>query len=108
MKTKITERDLLRTIMDYLDIQEARGMLWYFRAGAGQVKLQNGGFMRLAKAGTPDIIVCLKGGLWLGLEAKVGKNIQNDSQKAVQRQIEALGGRYEVVRSLDDVMNLKY
>lgn len=107
-KIKISEREILRSICDYLDILERQGKLWYFRAGSGAVQLSNGGYFKTGKKGCPDIVICTLGGKFFGLEVKTATGRQNDSQKAVEGQIKALGGRYEVVRSLDDVMNIKY
>jgi hypothetical protein len=54
--------------------------------------------------GTPDIICCIDGD-FVGLEVKGPKGDLSDSQKEFQRNIEKAGGRYHVVRSIDDVQS---
>lgn len=42
----------------------------------------------------------------LCIEMKTAKGKQQDSQKRFQRKVEAYGYRYEIVRSLDEFMNV--
>lgn len=53
--------------------------------------------------GFPDIVMLHKGRFY-AFEVKAEGNTQEDNQKATQRVIEANGGLYAVVRSVDDVV----
>lgn len=54
------------------------------------------------KSGDPDLIACYKG-MFVGLEAKTYEGRQSGIQKVRQREIEASGGVYAIVRSVRDV-----
>jgi hypothetical protein len=51
---------------------------------------------------SPDIICCIDGA-FVGLEVKRPKGDLSDPKKELQQNIEKAGGRYYVVRSIDDV-----
>lgn len=55
------------------------------------------------RPGVPDLMLILPrhGYHYLALELKVGKNTQTDRQRAYQTYIETTGGKYAVIRSLD-------
>ncbi|MAM60844.1 VRR-NUC domain-containing protein [Maritimibacter sp. UBA3975] len=55
--------------------------------------------------GFPDILM-LHNGRFYGFEVKAEGNTQQENQKDAQRLIEANGGVYAVVRSIDDVMEV--
>lgn len=55
------------------------------------------------KAGVPDIeVVSAPNGFYIGFECKANTS-QSEAQKDIQRRVEEVGGRYFVVRSVDDV-----
>ncbi len=56
-----------------------------------------------AKPGDPDMIICYKG-RFVGMEGKTPVGRLSDVQKLRRTQIEAAGGIYAVVRSVDDAM----
>lgn len=56
-------------------------------------------------AGIPDIIVCYKG-VFMALEAKVGRNKPTKLQEATIAQIQHASGYAMVVRSVTDVRTL--
>lgn len=60
---------------------------------------------KYARKGIPDIIL-IKGGKFIGLEVKAPKGVLSDSQKEFAKDIEANGGYYYVVRSIDDVQKI--
>ena len=69
---------------------------------------QRGGFRRLpkyGKAGIPDIIVIV-GGIFIGLEVKNERGKQSSAQLQFQLDCTKAGGRYYVVRSLQDVRSI--
>jgi len=56
----------------------------------------------IGKKGCPDILLC-KDGCFIGLEVKTAKGRQSKAQVEAQKRIEACGGKYYVVRSIDNV-----
>ena len=54
--------------------------------------------------GVADICGVHKTGIALFVEVKVGKDKQRDSQKTFQAEVEARGGIYIIVKTLDDLM----
>ena len=64
----------------------------------------HGGRIRLAPKGTPDLIVCTKGGAFIGLEVKVPGGKRRPEQVECQRAIRRLGGVCEFVQSVDEAI----
>lgn len=60
---------------------------------------------KYSKKGVPDIIL-VKDGIFWGLEVKRPKSKQNENQIEFQQGLEAAGGKYNVVCSIDDVQAL--
>lgn len=54
-------------------------------------------------SGVPDLVMIHRGAV-IGFEVKAKGNYQKPSQKAVEAAWGAAGGRYYVVRSIDDVI----
>lgn len=77
---------------DIHDALEARGAYW--------ATVPQGTF---GKPGDPDMIVCYKG-RFIGMESKTPIGRLRDVQKLRRKQIEAAGGIYAVVRSVEDAM----
>lgn len=59
------------------------------------------------RAGFPDFIFLLptKAAPYLCIELKTTKGKQSDSQKEYQRMVESVGGKYVVIRSLEEFIN---
>jgi len=57
------------------------------------------------ETGMPDITMCYRG-RWIGIEIKKGKAPLRAGQKVFKACIEAAGGAYYVVRSLDDIQKV--
>lgn len=55
--------------------------------------------------GLPDLMV-IKNGQFYGLEVKRANTGQSEDQKLVEDWIKSAGGRYHVVRSIDEVQEL--
>jgi hypothetical protein len=101
------KESLIQTVIEqYLCLMENMGKLVYTKNNSGAVKTQRGGFVRFGKAGSPDFLIFLKDGKCLHLEVKNEKGRQADSQKDFQKKVEALGHRYIIVRSVDEVVKL--
>ena len=101
----MTETEIQSQIIKYLN---TRDDLFFQRTNNIPVSQMRGGkriFRSLPpgqKKGFPDIVV-IKNGIFIGLEVKKPKCYQSKDQKILQKQIEAAGGKYYVVRSLEDV-----
>jgi hypothetical protein len=54
------------------------------------------------KKGVSDLVVILPNKQTIFVELKVGKNTQSESQKAFQRDVQALGFNYHLVYSLNE------
>ena len=57
--------------------------------------------------GTADIVCCLKGGLYLELEVKVGEDTQSTAQQLHERAVKQRGGLYFLVKDYDNYKQLR-
>ena len=57
--------------------------------------------------GTADVVCCLKGGGYLELEVKVGKDTQSTAQQLHERAVKQTGGRYHLVSDFDRYKQLR-
>ena len=59
------------------------------------------------RPGVPDLLLILPrhGYSYLAMELKVGKNTQTDSQKTYQSKMSENGGKYIVIRSIDEFID---
>jgi len=101
----MSELNIQKAILDYLQYQENGIKLWFVRSASGEVNTDTGRRFKTGKVGCPDILLC-KHGCFIGLEVKTAKGRQSKGQKEAQKIIEACGGRYHVVRSIDDVIKV--
>ena len=100
---KRTEAMIQKAILDYLTVVSKQVPLYFFRAGSGAVKTQQGRYFKTGKPGVPDVVVCLKDGRFVGFEVKTETGRQSQAQKRAEQDIQWAGGEYYVVRSVDDV-----
>lgn len=91
------EADIQRSILDYLSYKRA----FHWRQNSGIIPIRNR-VINMGVVGAPDIFV-IKNGAIYGLEVKAPKGKQNENQIAFQEGFEKAGGKYYVVRSLEDV-----
>ena len=100
-----TERQIQRGVLDYLELLSRKKPIYYFRSAAGMVRTEQGRIFKTGKPGTPDICVCYQG-VFYGLEIKTKTGRQSELQKNAQKEIEASGGRYHIIRCLEDVWEI--
>lgn len=62
-------------------------------------------FMRFGASGSPDIIVVYDG-KYIGFEIKDTKGKQSDTQKKFQEALEKAGGKYYLIRSIDEFIKI--
>jgi hypothetical protein len=105
---KISEHQLQVQIVNYLRVRHifCFAVSNGFYGGKDRVKaakhvnkLKSEGFM----VGAADLVVLLPRAKTVFLELKVGSNGQQPSQLLFQKNVEELGFKYHVVKSLEDV-----
>ena len=105
------ETDIQSQIIDYLQILEHQGKLFFQRTNNIPVsQIRNGkrvfrSMPKGAKKGFPDIVV-LKGGVLIALEVKSATGRQSKDQKEMEKLVVSSGGKYFIVRSLSEVVEL--
>ena len=99
---KQNEAVIQKSIMAYLEHLSRYRRIYYFRSAAGAVLTATGRYFKTGRAGTPDITCCWQG-KYIGLEVKTSKGRQTTGQRQAQIEIEAAGGEYYIVRSIEDV-----
>lgn len=102
------ESDIQNTICEYLAVKGR----CFFRVNNIPAfnRIGGGGFVmrRLPKytpKGLPDIIV-VQGGMFVALEVKTKIGRQSPEQKEFEANVKKHGGRYHVVRSIEDVISI--
>lgn len=106
----MSERDIQKAIIDYLQLLENLGKLIFIRNNsiAATIVRPNGsrGYVNNKKPGSPDILVFGKDGRTFHLEVKAEKGRQSPAQKDYEKNIKKLGHQYKVVRSINDVQHI--
>ncbi len=106
MKEK--ESDIQKAVLDYLRIKENQGKCYCYRTQAGAVRVEKAGykgFMKFGRAGVPDI-TCVINGKFVGIEIKTSTGKMSEAQTEAKKAVEVAGGRYFVVRNLEDVQKI--
>jgi hypothetical protein len=107
---KVSEAAVLRVVTQYLDLLASKGLLVFFRHHP--VRLIGGGakavtFIKVPvmQRGVADIII-IKNWVVYGVELKGSDGKQSEDQMEWQSAFEKQGGKYGIVRSIDDLRNL--
>lgn len=90
----VTEAEIQQQITEYLDLHH----IFYYRNAVG-----GGRKVRFGTVGAPDLVCVIKG-QFIGLELKDAKNEQSRKQVEFETRIKAAGGKYFVVRSLEQLV----
>ena|SRR3990167_11558175 len=101
-KPTIKEKDIQRTILDYLLLKR----IFHWRNNTGAFASEYKGkksFIRFGALGSPDIFILIQGIIY-ACEVKNEKGKQSDGQKAFQQGFEKAGGVYFIARTLEDVI----
>jgi hypothetical protein len=98
---KSTEKPTQTHILEFL---EHEGYKVFARINSGRVFTRQGRLFRGAPAGWADIIGATKQGRFMAIEVKSKGTYQNPEQKAFQKEVDAIGGLYVVVRSVEELM----
>lgn len=109
---KLTETEIQSSIIDYLELLESQGKLWFSRLN--NIPPVNKGtdgkmsFRKLPKGvkkGIPDILVISKGRT-IAIEVKTKTGKQSSDQEEVEKQFKKQGQEYYVVRSLSEAIDI--
>lgn len=98
---KLKEKEIQKQIIEYLQFKN----IFHYRNNTGTFSNNKGGFYSFGAVGSPDVI-CVIDGIYIGLEVKKPGGKQSENQKAFQKNLEAAGGKYFLVYSLDDVIKI--
>lgn len=93
-----SEKQIQDSILQWLSLMK----IFHYRQNTGALKTEKGSFVRFGVPGATDI-VCIALGIYIGIEVKDHKGKQSELQKEFQRAVEAAGGVYLLVRSLEEV-----
>lgn len=93
------ERDILRACLDHLSNKR----VFHWRTNTGAFKTGER-FIRFGVPGVPDILACVKGQM-LGIEVKGPSGEQSQAQKEFQTALEQAGGRYLLIRSVEELIH---
>jgi len=105
---KETESPIVSAICEYLEIRRrcfwrANNIPAFNRNPGGGITMRR--LPEGSRRGVPDINV-IAGGIYIGLEVKTKTGKQSKEQREVEALIKEHGGRYHLVRSVDDVKAL--
>jgi len=102
------EKDIQKTIISWLTIQENAGKLIFlrFNSFSGQIIRANSskGYVKNNKKGAPDIIIFLPNGNYLCAEIKGYRCRLSSDQMAFKDKVDTLCGYYQVIYSLDELI----
>jgi len=103
LRLKIKEKDIQRTILDYL---ARKGYLVFKHRNVGIFKKATGSYIPLPAQdrGISDIIGCLSNGRFFAVEVKALGNKPTMEQKLFLQRVSEHGGLAILAYSLDDVM----
>ena len=99
------ESSIQTSVEQVLRLYERRGKCLYIKNNSGAYKTERGAFVRFGKKGSSDFMLFLTGKTFF-LEVKTPSGRQTQGQKDFQRQVEALGHQYRIVRSAAEVQQL--
>ena len=106
MKRKVLEKDIQRSILQYLALRK----VWHRRINSGGAMLNGHGgrgqFVRFGASGMPDILARGSNGAVIWIEVKSPTGRQTEDQRKWQEDMERFGDVYILARSLDDVRAL--
>ena len=105
VKNEPFESEIQATICQYLFLRKH----FFWRQNSTPVFSKDRGQYRsmpkFARIGVPDILL-VKNGILYGLEVKRLKTHQSESQKIFEKDLTDAGGKYFIVRSVEDVQKI--
>lgn len=96
----VPERAILNAILEYLWTNG----YYVWRQNSGTVRTEWGTYVKLAPAGTADIIGMTPQGQFIAIETKTATGKQRFSQEVFQRRVEDNKGIYILARSVTELI----
>lgn len=96
---KSTEKDTQIACIQTLEAYR----IFFYRQNTGAYKTERGGFVKFGFPGAPDIIAVIRG-IYVGIEVKDIKGKLNENQERFKASLEAAGGIYLTIRSIDELL----
>ena len=100
-KIKSTEKETQKACIDYL----TKRQIFFWRQNSGGFKTEKGHFYSMGIKGAPDIFAVIKGILY-AFEIKDIKGKQNENQIEFEKNLKKAGGKYFVIRDIDELIVL--
>jgi hypothetical protein len=91
---------LTREVRHFLELQ--KWLVWANRSGCAKIGER---FVKFQEAGLPDLMA-LRDGFVIAIEIKAGKDQMRPAQEAWADEFIRHGGRYFIVRTLNDLQGL--
>lgn len=106
MSRQDLEHKLQCSVVQHLRLMAAPGIYWAAIPNGGSRSARTGAKLKAegVRAGAPDLLIVVDGKAH-GLELKVGKNRQTDTQKATEAEWTAAGGVYVVAHGINEALN---
>lgn len=82
--------------------QQRLGLFWANETGAA---FRDGDMIHYGLPGSPDIIGCVKGGYFIGLEVKTGSARLRDTQRRFRDALAVWDGVFFTARSVDEALD---
>ncbi len=98
---KSTEKETQKACIEYLTAKK----IFFWRQNSGAFKTERGGFYSMGVKGAPDIFAVIKGTLY-AFEIKDIKGKQNENQIEFEKNLMHAGGKYFVIRNIDEFIKL--
>lgn len=98
---KQKESDLVRACLAYLSVY-MKDAVW--RNNSGGTKTASGGFIKFGLTGSPDIMGILPDGKFLGVECKIGKNVQSPGQLKFEEMVQRNSGEYWLIYAITELI----
>ena len=107
-KTPMTETNLLKGLI-ISDLNSRSHMAWRNNTTGiyDPVKRRFRRNLDRSAIGTADIICCVKGGLYVEIELKIGRDKQSTGQLQHEQAVKRAGGRYFIVGCWEEYVDLR-
>lgn len=107
---KSSEKDILKSCVDYLKMLKNQGKLLYVRNNSFQGSFErpdgSQGYIRNNMPGSPDLFVFVNKGVCIGFELKSAIGRQTPEQKEWERIATKLGHKYYMIRSVEELAKI--
>ena len=117
---KMKESYVIRVVKDYLQIQRNQKKLVYIRNNSGAMPIIDGEnkrrYIKFGDKGSPDFLIWMPGIInnpdfpailrAIAIECKSDIGRQSEDQIEWQKDFEAIGGEYYIVKSIEDLVKI--